>query len=742
MVYENLDELASLENFTIAFSRIPLFSIVDSHRENYPMVVEVDIPKSVISHLQPLGDVSGTSVYATNRPIPISPSSSRLLFFRLQDLEYTRHSCSDSAKCKLFNSFKLRFDIADKNYCFDGFRQCISHVNKPNSIESYSEDSFDKVKGFIWGYGIGRLMSISNDTAHLLKIQKRIYDIVSSTKNDGFVSSTLLSELTSLDSEYSKYDPSQRLAKENWETFAKKNVSDILKIENIDIKSIDSLLRAFDVENAAKNKFLAKAGLTFRKKISEYSLYGVNGYKSYSDDLVTYTKSLIYCDRLRITSNSSINEELDVDNHSYASVMLAATDTQSELFNKILGRIIWEGVIPSLESLRTNRAEIARNAVVILKSIIEEIYGQWAGTDIQAYFNNMRKNISEFTPFDLKSIDSPILQSIAAFILKGEDFDSLLTYLEANAISDYRYALALWGAMKGYVSIPRSVIENVFNNSQIRYLYAYSQKALSLTDFGTELPTVTVQEPAKPLQPEPLKNTFQDKVLQFFSSSIAPEAKKDKAQLYEELKQALEHTKGNEDPFVFVTHLNDYSKWGSRTNAWKKLKNEFCPNYDELRKSKGITGKRNQSKKESSHNEKDIFSYVTEPFMPKKENKLAEVTPQSNDKNILADDVLVNVVLSYLDSSKIRLDSKVTKQLATDLKWFVNNYRPSYWDERKNKQYEGRYANLPKDTHSVIEKLSRYLLNKQESTESWLKEIYQNVPIPIIIAFLSKNYGN
>jgi hypothetical protein len=745
MLYENLDELASLDDFTIAFSRIPLFSIVDSHRENYPMVVEVDIPTSEMSHLQQLGDVSGTSVYATNRPIPISPTSSRLLFFRRQDLDYTRHSCSDSAKCKLFNSFKLRFDIADKNYCFDGFRQCISHVNKPNSIESYSEDSFDKVKGFIWGYGIGQLLSISNETAHLLKIQKRVYDIVSSTKNDSFIAPTLLDELGALDSEFSKYDPAQRLAKENWETFAKKKVSDILKIDNINITSIDSLLKAFDVENTAKNKFLAKAGITFRKKISEYSPYGANGYKSYSEDLEAYTKRLIYQERLKIISMVSIKEELDVDNHSYTSVMLAATDSQSELFNKILVRIIWEGIIPSLELLRTKRAEIARNIVITLKSIIEE-NGQWTGTDIQVYFNNMRKNISEFAPFNLKSINNSIFQSVAAFILKGEDFDSLIAYLEANAVSDYRYVLALWGAMNGYISIPRSIIESKLNESQIRYLFTFSQKALSLSDYGTELPAInlpTIYEPKDPTNTTSSNDTFQDKVLHFFNSKIARGAnKKDKEMLRYGLNQAFEHVKGKEDPFLFVACLNDYDKWGAKTNAWKLMRDYICPNYDELRKSKAATNRNILPKQKSTPYARDLFSDMTEPILPKKENKLVVTKAQTDIGNILADNVLIDIISSYLSSESISLVPQVAKQLNTDLKWFVNNYKQIYWDERKKEQVPGIYAKFPKVPHSVIENLSRYLQNKHENPNGWLKDLYQDVPISRIIAFLSKNYGN
>lgn len=58
-------------------------------------------------------------------------------------------------------------------------------------------------------------------------------------------------------------------------------------------------------------------------------------------------------------------------------------------------------------------------------------------------------------------IDNPVLQSVAAFILKGEDYDSLKSYLETNAVTQYQYALALWGGLVGYVSIPRTIFDGL-----------------------------------------------------------------------------------------------------------------------------------------------------------------------------------------------------------------------------------------------------------------------------------------
>lgn len=88
---------------------------------------------------------------------------------------------------------------------------------------------------------------------------------------------------------------------------------------------------------------------------------------------------------------------------------------------------------------------------------------QWQGSPAQQFMNDLRQNIKSFTPLDVKKQDNPILKALAAFILKGEDFDAIVQFCEDNSYSDYSYALALWGATIGYVKIPKPIVASIAN---------------------------------------------------------------------------------------------------------------------------------------------------------------------------------------------------------------------------------------------------------------------------------------
>ena len=103
---------------------------------------------------------------------------------------------------------------------------------------------------------------------------------------------------------------------------------------------------------------------------------------------------------------------------------------------------------------------------MILKSKIGE--SEWAATPSERqYINAIFKNVSDFEPFDLNSLKNNELQSIAAFILKGEDWDALVRYVEDNAMADLRYVMALWGAIEGYSSIHKKLVTPLADPSTV-----------------------------------------------------------------------------------------------------------------------------------------------------------------------------------------------------------------------------------------------------------------------------------
>ncbi len=121
------------------------------------------------------------------------------------------------------------------------------------------------------------------------------------------------------------------------------------------------------------------------------------------------------------------------------------------------------------------------------------------------------------------------MQNLAAFVLKGEDFEELKDYLEANAVEDCRYAFALWGALTGYVSISRKVL-NVFSvdKNKLTAFFNASQKILWQDNLS--------------LEKSSLKPDYTEERLNYFETEIVPSIPKSKKANIKILREGLQKT--------------------------------------------------------------------------------------------------------------------------------------------------------------------------------------------------------
>lgn len=452
----------------------------------------------------------------------------------------------------------------------------------------------------------------------------------------------------------------------------------------------------------------------------------------------------------------SFKETLDVDSVSYLTAILSSEDKECDLFNKILYRIIWNNLIPSLEEIRINRKDVAVNVVKTLKTIIEDSGIQWQGSEVQSYFDRMRKNISKYEPFELTDISNSVLQSVAAFVLKGEDFDSLKSYLEVNAISDYRYAFTLWGAMIGYVSIPRSLFDS-FNRSSVTTIYHQVESILGNTDFMLSLSEQRQISSNSQLQPEHRIDSpeilskestkrFRLKVISFFESTIIKNQKKDKREsLREGLYRALEEFGEDTNSIKFVSLLNDFVEygWKSTLKPWQTLRDFLAPDYA------AKTSKSNVSK----HHQESVNTTSIQSELPFDTGSKYESTNDfghiwKGDKGFTAslaeediDRNAVRISFSINNISRIRniiaqlnpmLDNFALTQIEKDLNWVFD---PKFSLDKS----EDELLNSFKSTliSGKIDKISK----KGKSME-WKNRAYKSLDIDLTINHLRKLSNN
>ena len=445
-------DLIPFKNVLILFSKIPYFEIKDNEHDSRPIVLEVDIDEKT-TPLTHIFENDMIHVYSLDSVLNLSPFNTRILFYNVNDLNHSRLSCSDSLTNKLGDHFKFDLCKGDFNLAYlSGLNIHVEDTCKNYDAKVLQNNKLNVVKGFILGFYLGISKSVSSDTAVLLKIQKRIYDIVATLKNNGgFGNSSFYQELKQLDTDFRKFDPSMRRCKEMWD-----NTLTELAIPS---DALNKLLKLYDEENVLKTNFMKKNGLRSYVSLSQY---GYDNIEAYRDSLKSYTSQIVKEDQIKQVSEFNVANTFDLD-PTYETCMLTKDSEETMLFNKFIDTILWHGTAPTSDTLRTDRFNIATQITISAKNIWESLNRQWQGSPAQQFMNDLRQNIKSFTPLDVKKQDDPILKALAAFILKGEDFDAIVQFCEDNSYSDYSYSLALWGATIGYVKIPKPIIASITN---------------------------------------------------------------------------------------------------------------------------------------------------------------------------------------------------------------------------------------------------------------------------------------
>lgn len=448
--YNNFDQIKELSDFDgiLLFSKIPSFTINDNERESFPMVIAVNDDEQ-LEDIKKIGEFKSCEIFFYSKTIHLTPNNSRILFFTDKAKILSYHNCLDSKLCKMIEYFQIE-TTEPSDYPLSNIIKSISKNYHYKIQYNPIDNSYDKVKGFIYGYYLGAMRSLSENTANLKRISNRIYDIISTIENsNGQNYSTFQEELNKLDDEYSNFDPGKNRTRELWENEIGEFVSNDDKFINF--------LRDIDMEAEIKKAFCKKHNIQMRPKLPDFKYACELG--KYRDLLITYTKNII--NKERNNNNVSICNELDVDSDKYASAMMAIDNTINTEYNKIINSVLWSELIPNIDKLSTHRFEVATDIIKEIRTIWKNSRKDWDNSKERHYFHYLRQNINDFTPFNPKECDNIVLQSLAAFILKGEDLEALINYLEHYSIHNYRYTLALWGGTLGYIKIPKTAMSNL-----------------------------------------------------------------------------------------------------------------------------------------------------------------------------------------------------------------------------------------------------------------------------------------
>lgn len=456
--FQGIQELKT-DSFLYLFSKVPLFSIFDAEVEQYSIALEID-DDAQLKRLDSNVVYEGNefSILSCCKTIVLTPWNCRIIYFDERAYRQSRLAIEASRNSKI----GLRFPWV---YSDEGvlLADMATMINEDMPGDGPDDFAFNVDKGAIWGFALGCSRSISDKAAKLVSLANRMRNIASNAiSNSGECGPAFYPELKDLDRAYR--DIADKDANEQWNQMCSPDEKGILA--------------KFEVLKEALYRFLRKNRLTLAPELP-YSKDSKETWVRYRDALNDYTEAFVNKDR---QASSTVFWDSIAVHDGHISLV------GNELINCLLLKIR-RGELDK-EQVRINRESSMKLVLSEVSAMLQNRLGQdvWSQhPEERLYINQLYKNIADFEPFNLNSIDNDELKAIAAFLLKGEDFDALARYLEDNGTANYRLVLCLWGALEGYASIHKSLLAPVLsadNVCRVNSLLGIQEKSMS---FPTEV---------------------------------------------------------------------------------------------------------------------------------------------------------------------------------------------------------------------------------------------------------------
>ena len=103
---------------------------------------------------------------------------------------------------------------------------------------------------------------------------------------------------------------------------------------------------------------------------------------------------------------------------------------------------------------------------MILKNMLGD---KWDSNPASAYVGALLNHFQENSAFDLFAIENDVLSSFAAFCQKGDNIDRLVEYLVQVGFCNYKLAYGIYGATRGFTSLPKTFTSVLINGNKDYY---------------------------------------------------------------------------------------------------------------------------------------------------------------------------------------------------------------------------------------------------------------------------------
>lgn len=674
------------ENCVLLYENFCYFDIPTSEQEDHPMLVEIDAEER---DFQPYAD----GVWYSDKTVYLDPWHTHFVFFSDSEKRITFSLSDSSLETKLVKLY-TRYSRVEKpqdTYCVPEKKDI--HLNE---VEIEKDFRLNKMKGLLYGYYIGALLSSSKDYVEKLTDLKEIRNIFSAILSSPEHNMTEFQE-KSLERLFEKIKQSEPeyLARKVQEQELFKRLKDIAPD-----KGMENYRPIFEF------CFPDDIVLSYDKKQLISSL------KSDWEN----NPSLDWINRRIATQEKQHNmmflspqaQEVMVEGNEVVDISLIENLEGKRLFQEWCNNVFSDNKYDG--NISTFNLELATKIALKAKDIYQDNWND--NNPVRVFLNKLRKHIAGEV-FDVKWDNNGLLYSVAAVLISGDDWNKLLLFMQDKSMFDYRLAFAIYGELNGFANLPRDFSDILFEckSEYISEVYKEFYKQL----FGKELNGyLEIPQPQpQPLQQLPLQVEPEPKIVKSLAERVDEIiAAHPKVKISEKELTAINKAKKlpltDDEDFIKLID-NDMESLSKTTGIFHFLQEEFFPEYEYPSKAKS-------PKKEKGVLQKGIDS-VKNLF--------------SSNSSIEGKNVLPDGQIFYCDKNvwyhiePLITDKDIKSKISADIRWIQDAYqkrgyakKDGSWvkcEDTDNKNVIYHFYNIVKKKYDT--KLVDSIVNK-------LKELY------------------
>lgn len=679
-------------NAIVLFDKLCCFERPLSDIEDHPLLIEIFLDEVQLKQLE--------GFWISDHTIYFTPRTTRFLFFNETDRTIALSMSESSLETKLIRLYIRQIQTIQKPTEY--FKPIL--INEPsvlNELEIEKDIRINKMKGMLYGYYIGSLLSSDIDSVKYMNALREIHNIFAA----------ILSSIDKLPTAYQN---------EKLEV-----LFDFLNEQNTDYRYLFELINSSEIDAKIKTKRIwawmsSKRGSLQNEDKSIWLSYIASDKDEKENQAITWIKSKIDNAQRKMYAKRQLllpdKEEIIVVDNKLS--VLKNTNLGDELENHLC--VSWFNETLSDKNtngkISTYKEELAKNLTLKAREIYQE---SWEGSQTRVFLNDLRRHITggEF----IHEWNNGVLSSIAAVLVAGDDWEKMYVYMQNKEMTDYKLAFAFYGTLNGFANLTRDFTDFLYDQDK-NYVWSLYK------EFYGQLVGMDIPERVNDISSIPVNCTITELNNTKNDECIENESLKDKVKaiikahsrikLSEKdittIDQALDQTI---DEVSFINMI--YNEMDNMNKGiFPCLQKELYPDW------KPIKTKRNSKKKKDVPKEPNLFGSIDDDssklFVSKADG---EIVQRSIINDNQADKVIENCPI---------LPTNIKRQVVTLFKDFQKSYQIGYYYKNQD-----RYK---RNNSDVIDHFIKWCLSrKNESHINWSPE--NSKLMDELKAYLMNTYG-